>query len=72
MTKNLGILDRFLRLLGTAGLALGAGAAPLPLVARVALGASGLYLLGTVFFGACLGYRVLGLSTCALAPADRT
>lgn len=72
MTKNLGTLDRFLRLLAVAGLALGAGAAPLPLIARLALGASGLYLFGTVFFGTCLGYRLLGLSTCALEPADRT
>lgn len=72
MTKNVGPFDRFLRLLGVAGFVLAALVAPLPGLARLALGASGLYLMGTVFFGWCLGYRLLGRSTCAFQPADRT
>lgn len=72
MTKNVGTLDRVLRLLGSAGLVIAALGAPVPVLARLALGASGLYLLGTVFLGWCLGYKLLGRSTCALEPADRT
>jgi hypothetical protein len=39
--------------------------APLPLLVRVlALGACGLYLLFSALAGTCIGYRLLGRSTC--------
>jgi DUF2892 family protein len=71
MTKNVGTLDRFLRLLGAIGLITGAFVAPLPTYVRLlAFGGSGLYMLGTVFFGVCFGYKLLGRSTCAFERAD--
>jgi len=43
--------------------------APLPAMVRVlALGLGGAYMLATALFGACLGYKIVGISTC---PVDR-
>ena len=43
--------------------------APLPLLLRVlALGGGGVYMLGTALVGSCLGYRLMGISTC---PVDQ-
>jgi len=42
--------------------------APLPLVVRVpAFGVLGAYMLVTALAGTCLGYKLMGRSTC---PAD--
>ena len=39
--------------------------APLPLLVRVlALGGGAAYLLGSALVGTCLGYRLIGVSTC--------
>ena len=43
--------------------------APLGLGVRIAaLGVSGVYMLLTALGGTCLGYRLMGVSTC---PVDR-
>lgn len=68
MQQNAATWDRILRAM--AGLAMLAGAflAPLPLLARVlALGGTGTYLLVSSLVGTCLGYRLLGISTCPVA-----
>jgi hypothetical protein len=77
MKKNVGKIDRVLRLFGAAALLVGAvalarvallayaGWTSLPLLGAVALGAQGLYLLFSAAAGTCLGYRLLGRSTCA-------
>ncbi len=65
MKQNAATWDRLLR--ATTGIAMLAGAllAPLPLLARVlALGGGGAYLLGSALVGTCLGYRLMGISTC--------
>jgi hypothetical protein len=69
MTKNLATLDRRLRLLGGTALLLCAGFAPLDAALRLwALALPGAYVLGTAAFGNCLGYKLLGLSSCAVSP----
>lgn len=65
MTKNLGRADRALRVMGAGLAGLGALAAPYPLGLRLALGGgTAAYLLLTALGGTCLGYRLLGMSTC--------
>jgi uncharacterized membrane protein YqaE (UPF0057 family) len=68
MKTNLGSIDRALRGVGTAATILGVFLAPVPLWVRVGLGAAGVYLLLTALAGTCLGYRLMGLSTC---PTER-
>jgi hypothetical protein len=65
MKRNVANWERALR--GVLGIAMLGGSvlAPLPALIRVlALGAGGAYLLGTSLVGTCLGYRLMGLSTC--------
>jgi hypothetical protein len=74
--KNVGTADRVVRAAGAIVALVCAVVAPLPLAVRVlALGGVGVYLTATVFFGRCLGYRVLGRSTCSVgsrsSPAGR-
>jgi hypothetical protein len=67
MKRNVGTVDRAVRAVGAAALMIGGVAAPLPLPlpARVALfGAMAAYLAFTALAGTCLGYGLLGKSTC--------
>jgi hypothetical protein len=65
MQQNLGKMDRVIRAVAALGLAACAIAAPLPWAIRVAgLGLSAAYLSFTVLAGTCLGYRLIGISTC--------
>ena len=65
MKKNLGNADRMSRVAAAVGAACCAALAPLPLVARWSLfGATAIYLLLTALVGTCLGYRLIGRSTC--------
>jgi Protein of unknown function (DUF2892) len=67
MKQNLSKLDRSFRFLGALALFATAAFAPLPwALAPAALIASGVYLLVTTFWGTCLGYRLMGLSSCPL------
>ena len=68
MTKNVGIVDRWLRGVSAAGLLSCAALAPLPLGVRlVGFALPGAYVFLTAITGRCLGYRLLGRSTCAVA-----
>jgi len=68
MTKNVGPGDRVARGLGAAGLGLCAMLAPLPFWVRVlGLGLNAIYLGYTALSGTCLGYRLMGRSTCPVA-----
>lgn len=65
MKKNVGGSDRALRVLGAAAMLMVAVMSPWPLAVRVAgFGAMGMYLLFTAVAGTCLGYRLMGRSTC--------
>ena len=68
MKQNAATWDRVLRALTGTAMVTGAFLAPLPLLARVlALGGGGAYMLGTALAGTCLGYRMMGISTCPVA-----
>lgn len=70
MKRNVGNWDRIFRAAAGAGMILAAFLVPLPLVARVlAFGMMGAYLLMTAVAGTCLGYRMMGKSTCPLHEA---
>lgn len=67
MTRNVGTVDRVLRLMGAALAAAGAVAAPLSLGVRLGLfAATAVYLLWTALAGTCVGYRLMGKSTCSV------
>ena len=62
---NLGSVDRGLRVAVALALLIAAALAPAGLLVRVAaLAVPGLYLLGTALAGTCVGYALLGRSTC--------
>lgn len=65
MTKNIGKRDRLFRALAALGLAICSGFAPLSELVRFAVFApmAG-YLLFTALTGTCLGYSLMGRSTC--------
>lgn len=68
MTKNVGLVDRALRAVAAISMGLCAVLAPLPVVVRVPLFAAlGAYMLWTSLSGTCLGYRLMGRSTCPVA-----
>jgi len=65
MIKNLGSVDRALRLLAAAGLAACAAAGPFSWGVRLGVfGLNALYLLWSALAGSCFGYRLMGKSTC--------
>lgn len=65
MTRNVGNGDRIMRALGGASLLTCSLLAPLPLAVRVGvLGPMGVYLLVTTLVGTCIGYALMGKSTC--------
>ena len=66
MKRNVGSLDRVARGLGAIGMFVAALMAPWELWLRIGLGATGAYVLLTAFAGTCVGYRLMGLSTCPL------
>jgi hypothetical protein len=69
MEKNLGKGDRAARALAVIALTTCSIFAPLPLLVRVSgFGLMAAYLLYTALSGTCLGYTLIGRSTC---PAER-
>ncbi len=67
MKKNVGHRDRLFRALGGAAMLSCSVMAPLPLALRVGVfGSLGAYLLLTALLGSCLGYALMGRSTCPL------
>ncbi len=65
MNQNAAPWDRALR--AAAGVAMGVAAfvAPFSELVRIPLlGGGALYLLGTALAGTCLGYKLIGISTC--------
>ena len=68
MKKNVSNRERALRALAGGGMLVGSIMAPLPWLVRVvAFGGGGVYVLATALVGTCLGYRMMGISTC---PVD--
>ncbi len=70
MKRNVGNWDRVFRGLAALVMLTSAVMAPLPLVVRVvAFGAMGVYMMFTALAGTCLGYRMMGRSTCPIETA---
>lgn len=69
MTKNLGTMDRVFRVLAGIAMLICSVMAPFPLAARGGLGATGVYMLFTALAGTCLGYKMMGRSTCPVSAA---
>ena len=69
MNQNAASWDRVGRAVAGVGMLACSLLAPLPLMVRVlAFGVGGAYMMATALFGVCLGYKILGISTC---PVDR-
>lgn len=68
MTKNLGMIDRALRAAGAVALGIAAFSVPAQAAVRLGLAGLGGYLLLTALAGTCLGYRLMGRSTCPTTP----
>jgi len=67
MKHNVGTWDRVVRAIAGLAMLTCSVMAPLPVLVRgCVLGVPGAYLLLTAVIGSCVGYRVLGKSTCAL------
>jgi Protein of unknown function (DUF2892) len=64
MRQNLATWDRALRAVFAIVLGSCAVVAPLPLGISAAAGGTAIYLVLTALAGTCLGYRMLGRSTC--------
>ena len=62
--KNLGNADRVLRAIAAVALFVAAFIAPVPLIATVGFALTGVYMIGTTLVGTCLGYKLIGVSTC--------
>jgi hypothetical protein len=67
MKHNVGQADRILRILAGIAMLLSSMLAPVPFAASAALGTIGGYLMLTALAGTCLGYRLMGKSTCPLS-----
>jgi hypothetical protein len=65
MKQNLGSLDRVLRGLGALAMIISGVVVPAQEAVRLGLGVTGVYLAFTALAGSCLGYRLLGRSTCS-------
>lgn len=70
MRRNVGTSDRISRALVAFAMLACAVFAPLPLAVRVPVfGALAGYLVFSALAGTCLGYRLMGRSTCPIGPA---
>ena len=65
MTINLGTVDRWLRVLAAVPLGVCAVAGPFSWAVRLGVfGLNAAYLLWSALAGSCVGYRLMGRSTC--------
>lgn len=68
MHKNVGTVDRVARGVMAMGMAVGVWVAPLELAPRVLIfGLGAAYVAFTALSGTCLGYRLMGKSTCGVS-----
>jgi hypothetical protein len=72
MTRNVGNADRIARFIAVIPLVTCSFLAPLPLATRVvAFALPAVYLLFTALKGTCLGYRLMGWSTCPAGQVEQ-
>ena len=63
---NLGNADRIARVIAAVVLFVLSFTLTLPLLAQLAMAVNGVYLLGSSLAGTCLGYKLMGVSTCPI------
>jgi hypothetical protein len=66
MSQNLGNADRIARVLAAVAMLVASIFAPVPMIAHVGLALTGAYLIGSSLVGTCLGYKLIGVSTCPI------
>ena len=66
LNQNLGNADRALRAIAAVALLIASFIAPVPLMAAAGLALTGVYMIGTSLVGTCLGYKLIGVSTCPI------
>ncbi|MEQ1871261.1 MAG: DUF2892 domain-containing protein [Vicinamibacterales bacterium] len=66
LNPNLGNADRTIRAIAAVAMLMASVLAPVPLIAAVGLVLNGAYLIGTSLVGTCLGYKLIGVSTCPI------
>jgi hypothetical protein len=66
LNPNLGNADRTIRAITAVAMLIASFTTPVPLTAAVGLALTGLYLIGTSLVGTCLGYKLIGVSTCPI------
>lgn len=66
MNQNLGNADRIARILVAIAGLLAVVATPLALAVKVVIALNVLYLVGSSLVGTCLGYKLIGVSTCPI------
>jgi Protein of unknown function (DUF2892) len=64
MKRNVGTWDRVFRAITGSAMLVASGLTPVPLLVSVVMAVNGVYLVGTSLVGSCLGYRLMGRSTC--------
>ena len=64
MSQNLGNADRVARVLAAIALFAASVVVPMPVMAQVGLALTGVYVIGSSLVGTCLGYKLIGVSTC--------
>jgi hypothetical protein len=64
MKQNVASWDRGMRAVAAIALLACAVVAPYSLTVRLSCGAMGMYLMFSAVAGTCLGYRLMGRSTC--------
>ena len=73
MTQNIGTRDRTVRAVASLVFFACTVAAPFPIHVRIfAFAIPGIYMMGTVLVGTCVGYKLMGRSTCAQPTHHRT
>ncbi len=72
MKKNIASWDRIFRAIAGLSMLACSFLAPLPLLVRlVAFGVGGAYMIGTALVGTCLGYKLMGFSTCPIEQSRK-
>lgn len=70
MKQNAAHWDRILRAIVGLAMLVASFMAPVPMLVRVlAFGMMGVYMLATALIGTCLGYKMMGMSTCPIKQA---
>lgn len=66
LNQNLGNADRAIRAIAAVAMLIASFIAPVPMMAAVGLALTGVYMIGTSLVGTCLGYKLIGVSTCPI------